>query len=179
MIPFVLMKSSASLRKELIVVGVFLVFVLFMPLFTLVAITNVGAHSSSGPAGPDPTNVSLYNGPNYPGDNYAFGNCTYWVYMRRAQAGDQIPNDWGNAATWAFYAQLQGYVVDHKPAPGAVMQISNVDGGLGHVAYVESVDSNGSWHISEMNVVGFDEVDYKAMPESSASAYNFIHGKPL
>ena len=43
------------------------------------------------------------------------------------------------------------------------MQIPNVDNGLEHVAYVESVDPDGTWHISEMNVVGFDEIDTKAI----------------
>jgi len=61
------------------------------------------------------------------------------------------------------------------PSKGAIMQISNVDHGLGHVAFVESVDPDGTWHISEMNVVGFDEMDNKAMHTSSATDYNFIH----
>jgi peptidoglycan endopeptidase LytE len=57
------------------------------------------------------------------------------------------------------------------------MQISNVDGGLGHVAFVESVDPDGTWHISEMNVLGLDIIDYKAEVSSDALNYNFIHLK--
>jgi len=40
---------------------------------------------------------------------------------------------------------------------------------------VESVDPDGTWHISEMNVVGFDGVDYRAMPAAAAKGYSFIH----
>jgi surface antigen len=40
---------------------------------------------------------------------------------------------------------------------------------------VESVDADGTWHISEMNVLGLDVVDHKAMPLSAAAGYDFIH----
>jgi hypothetical protein len=87
-----------------------------------------------------------------------------------------IPKSWGNAASWATRAQADGYVVDHSPSPGAIMQISNVDKGLGHVAYVESVNStNGEWTISEMNVKGYDIVDVKTLSAGDAVSYNFIH----
>ncbi|HET8992083.1 MAG TPA: CHAP domain-containing protein, partial [Candidatus Saccharimonadales bacterium] len=111
----------------------------------------------------------------YPGDYYDWGNCTWWVSIRRSQVSEPIPNNWGNAATWAYYAAQQGYTVDHTPSFGAIMQISGVDNGLGHVAFVESVDPDGTWHISEMNVLGLDVVDYKGMPASAAANYNFIH----
>ena len=40
-----------------------------------------------------------------------------------------------------------------------------------------SFDTDGTWHISEMNAVGFDKVDYKIMPLSTAAEYSFIHEK--
>jgi surface antigen len=46
---------------------------------------------------------------------------------------------------------------------------------VGHVAFIESVDADGTWHISEMNAIGFDEVDYRALPASAAANYYFIH----
>jgi surface antigen len=47
-----------------------------------------------------------------------------------------------------------------KRIVGAIMQTPNSAGGLGHVAYVTSVDaSNGEWTISEMNVRGLDVID--------------------
>jgi surface antigen len=121
------------------------------------------------------SNVPLTAGKPFTGDDYAFGNCTYWVALRRSQIGAPIPNSWGNAATWATYAADDGYTVNHTPSYGAIMQTSDVDGGLGHVAFVESVDPNGTWHISEMNVIGFNEIDDRAMPASSAAQYEFIH----
>jgi surface antigen len=110
-------------------------------------------------------------------DLYAWGNCTWWVFIRRFQIGDSIPNTWGNATNWAYASGRDGYLVDHHPTPGSIMQISGVDYGLGHVAFVESVDPDGTWHISEMNVQGLDVVDNKAEPASAAAYYSFIHDK--
>ena len=140
------------------------------------AINGGGTYSTVDPA---PTGVVVLGDYSYPGDNYAPGNCTYWVYARRAQVGLPIPNSWGNADTWAFYAGIAGYTVDHTPSQYAIMQ-SSVDTvyGPGHVAFVESVDPDGTWNISEMNAVGLYIVDHKAMPASAAANYNFIHTKP-
>src|ERR1019366_9327644 len=107
----------------------------------------------------------------YAGDGYAFGNCTYWAAMRRAQIGEPIPNNWGNAITWATNAALDGYVVDHTPSYGAVWQWPQAPGGLGHVAFVEQVYPDGSYEISEMNAAGFDEVDNRTYPASSDQDY--------
>jgi surface antigen len=138
------------------------------------AINGSGAYSTVDPA---PNGVAVLGGFTYPGDEYAPGNCTYWVYARRAQVGEPIPNTWGDASSWAFNATLGGYKVDHTPVQYAIMQISDVDNGLGHVAIVEGIDSDGTWHISEMNVLGLYIVDHKAMPASTAANYNFIHTK--
>jgi surface antigen len=110
-------------------------------------------------------------------DLYAWGNCTWWASARRSETGNPIPNTWGNAATWASRAAQDGYSVDHNPSPGAIMQTSRSAGGLGHVAFVESVDPDGTWHISEMNSVGLNVVDYRARSMADAAVYNFIHGK--
>ena len=108
----------------------------------------------------------------YDGDKYDWGNCTYWAAYRREQAGKPVPNTWGDAYNWADRAASDGYTVDHTPTPGSVMQTNR---GIGHVAYVESVNPDGSWRISEMNVIGFNEVDYRLMPAAAASSYYFIH----
>ncbi len=108
-------------------------------------------------------------------NTYAWGNCTWWVAILRAQIHQPIPNSWGNAATWATRAAADGYTVNHTPSPGAIMQTPYSDGGLGHVAFVENVNPNGSWRISEMNVIGLDIVDHHTMPASAATTYNFIH----
>lgn len=138
------------------------------------AINGSGTYSTVDPA---PTGVAVLGDYTYPGDEYAPGNCTYWAFARRAQVGESIPNTWGNASSWSANATLMGYRVDHSPSQNAIMQTPYVDGGLGHVAFVESVDPDGTWHISEMNVLGLYIVDHKAMPASAAVDYNFIHTK--
>ncbi len=168
----VLFGTHVSYKKELwIILGV-LMFILLMPIMALAATTNIVVLGNPG-ANDDAT---LYTGPGDAGDKYDWGNCTYWVSLLRAQAGNPIPNTWGNAATWAERAASDGYLVDHTPTVGAIMQISNVDNGLGHVAYVESINpSDGSWTISEMNVQGLDIVDTQTLPATAAPNYNFIH----
>lgn len=124
------------------------------------------------------TTEGLYQGALVAGDNYAWGNCTWWVYALRLKANDPIPTSWGNASSWATNALLQGYVVNQTPAVGAIMQISDVDNGLGHVAYVTAVDpTTGDWTISEMNVKGLDIVDTQTYTPKDALGFNFIHDK--
>jgi len=167
MTPLLLMKATKSLKKEFGISLTVLLLLLAMPMIALMTLTHA---DSLGKAG------AIYDVASYPGDNYDWGNCTWWTDMRRSQIGEPIPNSWGNAATWAIRAQADGYIVDRTPTYGAIMQIPNVDNGLGHVAFVESVSAaDGSWTISEMNVQGLDVVDYKTLPAAAAAGYNFIH----
>ena len=49
-------------------------------------------------------------------------------------------------------------------------------GAYGHVAYVESVNSNGSIRVSEMNYGhGPGVVTSRTISASQAASYNFIH----
>lgn len=114
------------------------------------------------------------------GNAYAFGNCTYWAYERRAQLGRPVGSFWGNAATWAMYASAAGYRVDHTPEVGAVAQWNAFSGDwigyYGHVGIVESVNSDGTITISEMNNMalgGFNIVNNRTL--SPAEVSNFIH----
>lgn len=111
------------------------------------------------------------------GNRYAFGNCTWYAYERRVQLGLPVGSFWGNAATWAMYARAAGYRVDHTPSVGAIAQWNAYQGGAGyagHVAIVESVNSDGSITISEMNYMyNFNRVTSRTIAPSSVS--NFIH----
>lgn len=177
MAPLLLMRAAKNSRMEVKIVLVTILLVLLLPIIGVIALgsaplTILALGFSSG--------ESLYQGPVSTTDLYDWGNCTYWAALLRQQAGKPIPNNWGNAATWAIRALLAGYVVDHTPSPTAIMQISNVDNGLGHVAYVESVDpTSGNWTISEMNVKGFDIVDTPTLPATAAVNYSFIHDKVI
>jgi surface antigen len=114
------------------------------------------------------------------GNRYAFGNCTYYAYDRRAALGRPIGSFWGNASTWAANARAAGYLVNGTPAPGAVAQWNAyADGWIGyygHVAIVESVNGDGTVTISEMNnsaLGGYNRVNSRTIPASSVS--NYIH----
>lgn len=166
MSPFLYMGKAKSLKAVLCIVLSVVLLLVAMPMIAVMTLT----HADSIATGEAVSNIS-----SYPGDYYAWGNCTWWAAMRRAQIGNPIPNTWGNAATWASRAQADGYLVDHMPSYGAIMQTSLVDHGLGHVAFVESVNTDGSWTISEMNVKGLDVVDYRTLSASDAAGFYFIH----
>jgi surface antigen len=180
-----LLMFNPSFKKQAVVIGVAVLLILSMPLMAVFALgQNTLSFWANSSASSDSTNaisattVGLYQGPAVAGDAYAWGNCTYWVYALRLKAGDPIPITWGNAATWAPRALLEGYVVNHIPSPGAIMQTATVDNGLGHVAYVTAVDSTtGDWTISEMNVKGLDVVDDQTYSPGAASSFDFIHDK--
>ena len=112
------------------------------------------------------------------GNRYAWGNCTWYAYERRAQLGSPVGSFWGNANTWAYNARSAGYLVDGNPAPGAVMQNG---GGFGHVSVVESVNPGVSITISEMNGYrfggGFNRIGHGDIPWSDATSgyYQYIH----
>jgi len=183
MSPVLLFTVSSLNKKQIYFVLATLAVIVALPVMSVFALGQGALSFLSGSGSSSTVAISmqsqgLYEGPPVPGDYYAWGNCTYWVFALRLQANDPIPTSWGNASTWAFYAQLGGYQVDHTPSAGAIMQISNVDNGLGHVAYVTQVDTTaGTWTISEMNVRGLDIVDTKTLPLSAAANFNFIHDK--
>lgn len=82
------------------------------------------------------------------GNTYSPGYCTWYVKSRRPG----LPNNLGNANTWYSRAAAQGMAVGSTPRAGAVGTTTR--GELGHVVYVEAVNSNGTVVISEMNYSG-------------------------
>jgi len=175
-------------RKDWKLIAIVVLSMLFIISMPMVAVFALGSgilkylegtsSASDSTSSVSTTTVGLYEGPAISGDTYAWGNCTYWVYALRLQAGDPIPTTWGNAATWAPRAAADGYLVDHTPSVGAIMQTPDSAGGLGHVTYVTAVDPvTGQWMTSEMNVKGLDIVDTRTLSASTAAGYNFIHDK--
>jgi surface antigen len=105
-----------------------------------------------------------------PGANhFAYGYCTWYVANRR-----YIP--WmGNAIDWWPNARPYGYAEGALPAVGAVMVTR--ESPIGHVAYVESVNGDGSWTVSEMNYSGWNMVDRRTIHPGGVPLVGFIYGK--
>lgn len=170
--------TKHKLNRFVYLTVILLVFLVTLPMLAIASVTNISALTPTSSSAA--SNVSIYTNPAVNSDTYDYGYCTYWAALRRIQIGDPIPNGWGDAINWNIAAEADGYVVDKTPSYGAIMQWPEAPGGEGHVAFVENVNpSNGEWTISEMNAVGWDEVDYKTMPASAATGYNFIHDAAL
>ena len=97
------------------------------------------------------------------GNGFSYGYCTWWVAHKR-----YVP--WrGNAYEWWWNARAFGYAEGQAPRPGAIM-VMGISGTSpnGHVGYVESVNPNGSFVVSEMNWWGvpgggWGRVDYRTV----------------
>ncbi|UQW82736.1 CHAP domain-containing protein [Staphylococcus edaphicus] len=120
-------------------------------------------------------NGKIIDKPSFTNKNnlYTSGQCTWYVFDKRAKDGETISTFWGDARNWAGQASASGFKVDHKPEVGAILQTGN--GPYGHVAYVERVNSDGSIFISEMNWIAPYITSTRTISSSEVSAYNFIH----
>jgi surface antigen/LysM repeat protein len=109
------------------------------------------------------------------GNRYAYGNCTWYVYERRAAMGMSVGSFWGNGGSWGYSARAAGYVVNDTPSYGAVLVQA---GSPGHVAVVESVSDDGTIVVSEMNNAaygGFNIINNRTISDGQASLYQYIH----
>ena len=105
------------------------------------------------------------------GNLYTAGQCTWYVFDK---VGGDIGSTWGNANNWASAASSACYTVNNSPEAGSILQSSS--GPMGHVAYVENVNSDGSVEVSEMNYSGGPySVSERTIPAGEASSYNYIH----
>ena len=108
------------------------------------------------------------------GNGFDYGYCTWWVANKR-------PIPWrGNAVEWWWNARPYDSAEGPEPRPGAIM-VMGISGTspLGHVAYVEAVNPNGSFVVSEMNWWGvqgggWNRVDYR-MVTSMLDVLGFIY----
>lgn len=109
-------------------------------------------------------------GGSYPtraGNRFSYGYCTWYVYNRRA-----VP--WlGNAWEWFGNAQAAGFSTGQTPRVGAIMV--TWESSWGHVAYVESVGSDGSYTVSEMNFVRWNVVDMRTIHPGGVPLIGFIY----
>lgn len=110
----------------------------------------------------------------YGGNTYSYGYCTWHAQNRRTAIGRPVPNRMGNAIAWARAAASVGYAVDGNPRAGDVLWHKNI-GGAGHVAFVESVNDDGSILVSDMNYPRWGKITYRTVPTSDFGKYLFIH----
>ncbi len=123
--------------------------------------------STAGPSWAVGTVSGVANG-------FSYGYCTWWVAHKRT-----IP--WrGNAYQWWWNARVFGFAEGPRPRAGSVM-VMGISGTSpqGHVAYVESVNPNGSFLVSEMNWWGvpgggWNRVDYRTVT-SMQGVLGFIY----
>lgn len=115
------------------------------------------------------------NSPIYSGANgYDYGYCTWYAATRRAAIGRAIPSNLGNASTWLSLARAAGLPTGSIPKAGAVIWTPPRDY-YGHVGFVESVDPDGTTHVSEMNVAGWNRVSTKTLSAAQAANYGYIY----
>jgi surface antigen len=91
-------------------------------------------------------------------DHFPYGQCTYWASYRYHQlTGFWVP--WsGNAYQWAYNAPAYGWIVSSTPRVGAIAVfqpgVQYASSLYGHVGIVESINADGSFVTSNMNVYG-------------------------
>jgi LysM repeat protein len=91
----------------------------------------------------------------YVNNRFPVGWCTYYVATKRNITWT------GDAGYWYANAAYQGVPVGPKPKVGSIMV--TWESWAGHVAYVEAVNPDGSWMVSEMNWVAFNVIDQRTI----------------
>ncbi len=114
----------------------------------------------------DPTGYPYKNSPKGQIDQWAFytRNCTSYSAYRASLVVSNFHNSmkgpngksgsFGNAHNWDNNARNIGFTVTTTPTQGAIVvweSNKGLSGPAGHVAYVESINTNGSINISEYN----------------------------
>ena len=98
----------------------------------------------------------------YPATGFPAGWCTWYVATKRNVT-------WrGDAGYWYANAAAAGYAVGAKPKVGSIMV--TWESYLGHVAYVEAVNADGSWTVSEMNYVAFAVISQRTIKPGQLGA---------
>lgn len=99
---------------------------------------------------------------NSAGNGYAAGNCTWYAKSRRPD----LPNNLGNADTWTARASAQGIPTGTTPRAGAIGQLGM------HVVYVNSVNADGTFNLTEMNYRGLYSMNSRTV---SPHGWSFIY----
>lgn len=114
------------------------------------------------------------------GNAYPWGQCTWYVYQRRAELGLPTASHFGNGGQWGSTAAAMGYWVDHTARhQGDIISFlpgqANADWYYGHVAVVEKINKDGSIEISESNVKGLGVISTRTFTAKEAAQFTYIH----
>ncbi len=110
----------------------------------------------------------------YGANGYDYGWCTWHAANRRKEIGRPIPSNLGNAISWLSVARRAGLPTGSEPQAGAVVYHKNL-GGLGHVAFVEKINDDGSALVSDMNYPTWGRVTYRTVTPAEFGSYSFIY----
>jgi LysM repeat protein len=103
-------------------------------------------------------------------DTFPYGQCTYYVASRRDVT-------WGGNA-WAWFENANGLRPEGRvPVAGSIVVFHA--GWFGHVAYIENVNADGSFVVTEMNFWtsggGWGRVDHRTIAGNDRSITGFIY----
>ena len=132
------------------------------------------------------------------GNPFPYGQCTYRAFETRPDMYEfavahgiprgglasnvkygGYPDYWWNAWRWLSNAQRVGYPTGTVPVAKALVVFPRGYGGssVGHIAYVESVNPNGSYYVSERNWNHNPSITRRLVPPG-VSGVAFIYGGP-
>ncbi len=109
---------------------------------------------------------SSWGGPSYGSNGYDYGYCTWYVANQV-----NVPNNWGNASSWAYYARISGWSVTSNPTVNSIAQTPFAAYGLGHVAVVRKINTDGTIVVSEMNQVRWNVESTRTVAASAFPNY--------
>ncbi|WP_198550151.1 CHAP domain-containing protein [Macrococcoides caseolyticum] len=112
---------------------------------------------------------------------YPWGQCTWYVHQRRKQIGKDVGLMMGNGGDWDTNARAQGFAVGKVPKVGAAVSMPHGSFGstltYGHIAFVEKVNSDGSFIVSESNVKGLGVISFRSFTKGEGNQMDFIYDK--
>lgn len=114
-----------------------------------------------------PSDRAVLAGQGYPGNDYALGNCTWYVYNRMEEIGTPIYTYLGNANMWVDTGPARGYEVTTTPKVGSAVVflpgVAGINVPEGHVGFVEHVNDDGTFLFSEMNFTGLYNLTWRTL----------------
>jgi surface antigen len=122
-----------------------------------------------------PVHTTVLNSPTeLSSRGYAYRNCTDYVAWKEASLGASVPSNLGNAGQW--YNRIPANDRSSTPqASDAAVQPGTSSNPYGHVAFIESVNSNGTITVSEYNYDMIGNGDTRTATAASMGFTEFIN----